>query len=107
MCAGFVAGSPLLGLLSLEAQHQSLALTLLQQKPRNRADWEARFLNWQRPASETEEEKIEAAKRRVSRALKRNAFLSEHPWQIVPQGSYHNNTNVRSDSDVDLAIALT
>lgn len=77
------------------------------QKPRSRSEWEARFSHWQKPASDTEEQKIEAAQRRIGRALQRSTFLPTRQWAIIPQGSYHNNTNVRTDSDVDLCVCLT
>lgn len=47
-----------------------------------------------------------AAERRVRRAIEDCAFLREHAWHIVRQGSFHNNTNVRAESDVDLAVCL-
>ncbi len=46
------------------------ALTELTRKPRSRSEWEARFSHWQKPASDTEEQKIEAAQRRIGRALR-------------------------------------
>jgi hypothetical protein len=75
-------------------------------RPQSRAQWEARFSMWARPASDSEEGKIVAAEGRVRRALRRSLFLSNTPWSLVRQGSYHNNTNVRLDSDVDLCICL-
>ena len=83
------------------------ALAALARKPRSRREWESRFSHWQKPASETEEQKIEAAKRRIGRALLRSTFLPTRQWTIIPQGSYSNNTNVRTDSDVDLCVCLT
>jgi hypothetical protein len=76
-------------------------------KPRNRSEWEDRFTHWQRPASETEAQKIETARSRVVQALRRSTFLPTRSWEIIPQGSYHNRTNVRQDSDVDLCVCLT
>lgn len=32
--------------------------------------------------------------------------LGYRSWSVVKQGSYHNNTNVRTDSDIDLCIRL-
>jgi hypothetical protein len=75
-------------------------------KPRSRSEWEARFAFWQKPASDTEEAEIEAIARRVRQAMGRSAFLPGRSWSIVKQGSYHNNTNVRTDSDVDLCVCL-
>jgi hypothetical protein len=62
---------------------------------------------WQRPASETEEAKIEATKHRIARAVERSQDLTNRSWRVIKQGSYHNNTNVRLDSDVDLCVCLT
>lgn len=76
-------------------------------KPRNRSEWQARFAFWAKAESASETQRIEAAKRRVSKALARSQFLTEHPWTLVPQGSWHNRTNVRGDSDVDLCVCLT
>jgi len=70
-------------------------------------EWQARFSYWQRPASETEEAKIEGTARRVAAALRHSAFLPQRQWRVVKQGSYHNNTNVRVDSDMDLGVCLT
>ena len=82
------------------------ALADLTRKPRSRTEWEARFAHWQKPASDSEEQKIDAARRRVGRALGGSTFLPARRWTIIPQGSYHNNTNVRTDSDVDLCVCL-
>lgn len=75
-------------------------------KPRSRAEWRDRFSFWGLAESKTETAKIEAAKRRVSRALQTSHFLNGKRWVLVPQGSWHNRTNVRSDSDVDLCVCL-
>jgi hypothetical protein len=76
-------------------------------RPRSPSEWKDRFAHWQRPASETEEAKIEAAARRIGIALRRSEFLPLRSWRIVKQGSYYNNTNVRTDSDMDLGVCLT
>lgn len=76
-------------------------------KPRNRSEWENRFEVWQRPASETEEQRITATTNRVHRALQYSQFLLQRNWKIVPQGSHHNNTNTRAESDIDLCLCLT
>ena len=75
-------------------------------KARSRSEWEDRFAFWQKPASETEEAEIESVARRVRKAMARSAFLPYRDWSIVKQGSYYNNTNVRTDSDVDVAVCL-
>ena len=85
----------------------NLLLKELYRRPRNRSEWQARFRYWQRPASKTEEAKIEATARRVAAALRHSAFLPQRQWRVVKKGSYHDNTNVRVDSDMDLGVCLT
>ena len=84
----------------------NLLLKELNRRPRSRSEWQARFSHWQRPASDTEEAKIDAVARRISVALRRSEFLPGRQWRVVKQGSYHNNTNVRNDSDMDLGVCL-
>lgn len=71
---------------------------------RSRSDWNSRFEHWQRPASDSEEQKIERSARMVRDALAKNAWLSAEGVSVFAQGSYHNNTNVRLDSDMDLRV---
>ena len=85
---------------------QSLLTDTLSGRPRSRSEWEEAFARWQRPASESEEAKIDAAAARIAKALEKCSFLANHPWGVIKQGSYHNNTNVRLDSDIDLAVCL-
>lgn len=47
------------------------------------------------------------AVRMVRGALDRWASLQGRSYVVIPQGSYHNNTNVRLSSDVDLCVAFT
>ena len=75
-------------------------------KPRCSAEWRARFAHWQKPPSDTEEQKIESAKRQIGYALDKCEWLTAHTYRIIKQGSYENNTNVRADSDVDLCVCL-
>jgi hypothetical protein len=56
---------------------------------------------WARPISETEEEKCQNALSQVTNAIK-NYFGDD--VLIVKQGSHRNRTNIRADSDVDIAI---
>jgi hypothetical protein len=71
---------------------------------RTRNDWNSCFEHWQRPASDSEEQKIERAARMVRDALAKNTWLTAESVSVHAQGSYHNNTNVRLDSDMDLRI---
>ena len=69
---------------------------------RSRFSWNACFEHWERPASTTEEDQIQRSAAMVRRALSSNPWLTREGVQVRPQGSYHNNTNVRQDSDMDL-----
>ena len=62
---------------------------------------------WSKPASNSEEEKCENALRMIKKAIGNSQDLSKFTIKFIPQGSYHNNTNVRLNSDVDIAIKLT
>lgn len=60
---------------------------------------------WSKPASETEEKKIENTISMIKKAIK-NMDNDQMDFEIFVQGSYGNNTNVRIDSDVDVNIML-
>lgn len=62
---------------------------------------------WAEPASTTEEEKCENAMKMIRKAIDKSEALSKYSIQLIPKGSYHNNTNVRLNSDVDIAVKLT
>jgi hypothetical protein len=93
----------------LESPFSALARALLEvnRNPRSRSEWAARFSFWHKPASETEETKLAAAATRVRRAVRHSRDLAQRSWAIVEQGSYHNNTNTRTESDIDLCVCLT
>lgn len=40
----------------------------------------------------------------VRRAIQRSTWLTAQGVEVVPQGSYHNNTNVRTMADMDLCV---
>lgn len=67
-------------------------------------DWESIFTNWVKPPSTTEEEKCDNAQRMINEAIRDSPMLSAKDIIVIPQGSYHNNTNVRLDSDVDICV---
>lgn len=57
-----------------------------------------------KPASNTEEQKLQNALSTVRNALDSSNLKLTRPYEIFGQGSYANNTNVRNNSDVDLNI---
>lgn len=62
---------------------------------------------WRRPASETEETKLENAERMIKDAIADYEILKDKRIDIFGQGSYANNTNVRVDSDIDINVCLS
>lgn len=68
------------------------------------AEWENQFATWARPLSETEETRCENAKGMIAKALKAHPVLATKDIGVFAQGSYRNGTNVRAESDVDIAV---
>lgn len=65
------------------------------------------FSKWTEPSSDTEQEKQERAERMIRQAIDDHEPFKGCSLKIYAKGSYANNTNVRSDSDVDIAIECT
>jgi hypothetical protein len=55
-------------------------------------------------SSATEQEKQDRAVRMVRKALAASSSLRKVEFDLIPKGSYPNRTNVRVDSDVDIAV---
>ncbi len=72
--------------------------------PRTRTSWKARFEHWEKPASVTEGQSIDRAETLVRQAIARNAWLKSERVIVQGQGSYYNNTNVRTEADIDLRV---
>ncbi|MCX7060707.1 MAG: nucleotidyltransferase [Gammaproteobacteria bacterium] len=68
---------------------------------------ENQFAGWTGPSSDTEQEKQERTERMIREAIAAHAPLNSCSLEIFAKGSYANNTNVRSDSDVDVAVKCT
>lgn len=62
---------------------------------------------WTGPSSDTEQEKQERTERMVREAVHEHDAFSKCQLAIYAKGSYANNTNVRADSDVDIAVECT
>lgn len=60
--------------------------------------------NWNRPASESEEQRISNAITMIKSAINSHNDLVNKNIEVFVQGSYANNTNVRANSDVDICI---
>lgn len=73
---------------------------------RTRSSWNDRLWHWERPASDSEEAKIQRAANAARQVVGGNSTLLAEAVQIRPQGSYFNNTNVRLEADMDLRVQL-
>lgn len=60
--------------------------------------------NWTKPAFDNETERAEATQESVNDAINRHPILKDLSIRVFPKGSYANNTNVRHDSDIDIAV---
>ena len=66
--------------------------------------WEDIFSSWANPPSDAEKQRCANAVTAVQKAIDASSKLSLHDIYVTPQGSFLNGTNVRLDSDVDLAV---
>lgn len=71
-----------------------------------KTEWENRFNQWRQPLSATEEQKCNNAERMVREAIKADSLLAGRTIEVFLQGSYENNTNVRTESDIDICVRL-
>jgi hypothetical protein len=65
------------------------------------------LISWTKPSSDSEQEKQDRAERMIRQAIDAHEPFGECRLSIYAKGSYANNTNVRSDSDVDIAVECT
>lgn len=72
----------------------------------NASKWEDTLKAWVKPASETEEAKRDRTEKAIRECL-RDAGFSASVLRVFAKGSYANSTNVRADSDVDVAAEYT
>jgi hypothetical protein len=70
------------------------------------ADWESKFSHWASPPSESENDRVVNTVRAIRKALDSGDPLLEST-KIYLQGSYRNNVNIRSNSDVDIGVLYT
>lgn len=57
-----------------------------------------------RPASDSEEAKLQNAESIVKKALSSSSIILSSKYEIFGQGSYANNTNIRLNSDIDINV---
>lgn len=68
---------------------------------------EDKLVGWTGPSSNTEKEKQDRTKRMIREAISSHAPFNNCSLKVFAKGSYANNTNVRADSDVDIAVQCT
>ncbi|WP_421248732.1 nucleotidyltransferase [Aeromonas jandaei] len=68
---------------------------------------EEKLASWTGPASITEKDKQDRTERMIREAINAHAAFNNCSLNVFAKGSYANNTNVRSDSDVDIAVECT
>lgn len=67
-------------------------------------DWEQWLRNAAAPPSDSEDEKRDRTERQIREALQTYEPLKGRPYIVYTKGSYANNTNVRLNFDVDIAV---
>lgn len=65
---------------------------------------EETLAGWTGPSSDSEQEKQERTERMVREAIQAHQAFDGYRFSVYAKGSYPNNTNVRADSDVDIAV---
>ncbi|MBU3631165.1 nucleotidyltransferase [Polynucleobacter sp. AP-Melu-500A-A1] len=68
---------------------------------------EEKLSGWTSPSSDTEKDKQDRTERMIRDAINSHAPFDNCSLKVFAKGSYANNTNVRSDSDVDIAVECT
>ena len=67
---------------------------------------EERLQSWTAPLSDTEKQRAKNAINMIRSAIDGSDELKSMDIEIFIQGSYANNTNIRSESDVDICVML-
>jgi hypothetical protein len=68
---------------------------------------ESQLATWTKPAFDNEDQKRADTEQMIREAIKGHSLLKTLPIDVYAKGSYKNNTNVRRDSDVDVAVEYT
>ena len=69
--------------------------------------WEDKFRSWAQSPSQAETQRCDNAVGMVRRAIAASSKLANRDIKVFAQGSYRNRTNVRRDSDVDIAVVCS
>lgn len=63
--------------------------------------------NWTKPAFGNEKDKANFTESAIRDAISSHQLLKTLPIRVFAKGSYKNNTNVRRNSDIDVAVEFT
>lgn len=69
--------------------------------------WEDTLRSWVKPPSANEDAKRDKTDAEIKKALSTSPRLKNVEYKVYAKGSYANNTNVRLDYDVDIAVECT
>src|SRR5438445_5765872 len=73
---------------------------------RARNEWENILRRWAQPLGAAEQDRSNNAERLVREAVRASEAAKLHAIEVFAKGSYANNTNIRGESDVDVAVNL-
>ena len=62
------------------------------------------FRSWAKPECASEQERCMNAERLIKEAIRESSHFSGKSIHVFAQGSYRNNTNIQSESDVDICV---
>jgi hypothetical protein len=65
---------------------------------------ETKLAGWTGPSSDSEQDKQDRTERMIRAAIQAHPAFEECTLKVYAKGSYANNTNVKSDSDVDIVV---
>ena len=65
---------------------------------------EAQLNSWTKPSSDTEQDKQDRTERMIREAISDHPEFHDCNLSVYAKGSYPNKTNVRTESDVDIAV---
>ena len=68
---------------------------------------EDKLAGWTGPSSDTEQDKQDRTERMICQAIDSHEPFNNCSLKVYAKGSYANNTNVRSYSDVDISVECT
>src|SRR5579875_1737422 len=87
--------------------YHHLAVTPLSYPWTMALDWEAILRGWVKRPSDNEDDKRNKTEEEIKAALRASTLLKPVGYKVYAKGSYANNTNVRLDYDVDIAVECT